>query len=107
MHDRLAQTAAPLLVDTLDKIAADTVVYVDQDDSQATLAPKLKKSDGFLDFGESSEALALKIRGLSPWPGASANYVSQKTGKSERVVIAAAKKVELSNTEGLPPGTLN
>jgi methionyl-tRNA formyltransferase len=107
LHDRLAQAAAPLLVDTLDKIAAGTAVYIDQDDSQATLAPKLKKSDGFLDFSESAEALARKIRGFWPWPGASANYVSKQTGKSERVIVAMAQKIEASNTEGLPPGTLN
>ncbi|MHC4740530.1 MAG: methionyl-tRNA formyltransferase [Planctomycetota bacterium] len=107
LHDRLAQTAAPLLIETLDKIAAGTAVYADQDDSQATLAPKLNKSDGFLDFGESAEALARKIRGLCPWPGASAHYVSKETGKSERVMIAAAKEVRVSNAEGLPPGTLN
>jgi len=107
LHDRLARTAAPLLVDTLDKIAAGTAVYTDQDDSQATLAPKLKKSDGFLEFGESAEALARKIRGFWPWPGASANYVSKQAGKSDRVIIAAAREVKVSKTEGLPPGTLN
>jgi methionyl-tRNA formyltransferase len=107
LHDRLAQAAAPLLLDTLDKIAGGTAVHTDQDDSQATLAPKLRKSDGFLDFGESAEALARKIRGFWPWPGASANYVSKQTGKSERVIIAAAQEIKVSNTEGLPAGTIN
>ena len=107
LHDRLAQAAAPLLIDTLDKIAAGTAVYTDQDDSQATLAPKLRKSDGFLDFAESAEALARKIRGFWPWPRASANYVSKQTGKSERVIIAAGREIRVSNTDGLPPGTLN
>jgi len=107
LHDRLARTAAPLLVETLDKIAAGTADYIDQDDSQATLAPKLKKSDGFLDFAEPAEILSRKIRGLSPWPGASVEYVSKQTGKSERVIIGAARRIENSNTEGVPPGTLN
>lgn len=107
LHDRLAQAAAPLLIETLDKIAAGTAVYTDQDDSQATLAPKLRKSDGFLDFTESADALARKIRGFWPWPRASASYVSKQTGKSERVIIAAAREVKVSNTEGLSPGTLN
>jgi len=107
LHDRLAQAAAPLLIETLDKIAAGTAVYTDQDDSQATLAPKLRKSDGFLDFAESADALARKIRGFWPWPRASASYISKQTGKSERVIIAAAREVKVSNTEGLSPGTLN
>ena len=107
LHDRLAQTAAPLLLDTIDKIAADTAIYTDQDDSQASLAPKLRKSDGFLDFGESAKALARKIRGFWPWPEASATYISKQTGKSERVIIAMAQEMQTSSTVALAPGTLD
>ncbi|MHC4239662.1 MAG: methionyl-tRNA formyltransferase, partial [Planctomycetota bacterium] len=70
LHDRLAQTAVPLLLQTLDQIATGNAVYHEQDHSKATLAPKLKKSDGYLDFGDSAEALRRKILGLWPWPGA-------------------------------------
>jgi methionyl-tRNA formyltransferase len=35
-----------------------------------------------------------KIRGLSPWPGATAEYTSKKTGKSFRVTITKAEIVE-------------
>ena len=50
LHDRLAKLAAPLLLETIDKIADGTVTHAKQDNSKATLAPKLKKSDGILDF---------------------------------------------------------
>ena len=59
---RLAQLAAPLLIETLDKIESDTVVFTRQNEFEATKAPKLKKSDGFLDFGEPAYILADKIR---------------------------------------------
>jgi methionyl-tRNA formyltransferase len=107
LHDRLAELAAPLLSKTIDQIATGTAVYAGQDDSKATLAPKLKKTDGFLDFTEPAETLARKIRGFWPWPGASANYISKKTGKSTRVNIATAEPVETSNAEGLAAGTLD
>jgi methionyl-tRNA formyltransferase len=107
LHDRLAQMAAPLLLRTIDRIADGTVVYTEQDHSKATLAPKLKKADGFIEFAGPAEILARKIRGLWPWPGASANYVSKKTGKSVRVTIAAAKVVESPNAGGLPAGTFD
>ncbi|MDD5326560.1 MAG: methionyl-tRNA formyltransferase [Phycisphaerae bacterium] len=107
LHDRLANLAAPLLLETIDKIANGTAVYTKQDDSKATVAPKLKKSHGFLDFAESAEFLKRKIRGLWPWPGASANYLSQKTAKPLRVNIAMAQIVPASNTAHLPPGTLD
>jgi len=93
LHDRLAKMAAPLLLKTIEKIADGTAVYTEQDHAKATCAHKLKKSDGFLDFAEPAELLARKIRGFWPWPGASANYVSKKTGKSIRVTIGGVEVV--------------
>ena len=107
LHDRLAKIAAPLLLQTIDQIANGTAVYTPQDHSKATLAPKLKKSDGFLHFNEPAELLQRKIRGFSPWPGASAMYVSQKTEKPLRVTIAMAEVVETTNPADLLPGTLD
>lgn len=107
LHDRLAAMAAPLLLDTIEKIADDSIVYAKQDHSKATLAPKLKKSDGFLDFGESAESLTRKILGFWPWPGASAFYISKKIGKNLRVIIAKARAVETTNEAGGQPGTLD
>ncbi|UCC22863.1 MAG: hypothetical protein JSW23_01995, partial [Planctomycetota bacterium] len=75
--------------------------------SQATLAPKLKKSDGFLDFENPADALRRKILGFWPWPGASAVYTSKEASKSVRVTIAMAGAVETSNPSSLQTGTLD
>ncbi len=107
LHDRLAQMAAPLLSETLDKIEDDTVTYTRQDESEASRAPKLKKSDGFLDFREPAYRLADKIRGFWPWPGAPASYVSQQTRKATRVVVALADAAAGSGPARLPPGTFD
>jgi methionyl-tRNA formyltransferase len=107
LHDRLAQLATPLLLKTLKQIADGTAVYTRQDHSKATFAPKLKKSDGFLDFNDSARSLRRKMLGFWPWPGASAIYISKKTGKSQRVTIAMAEVIETSNPTGLPAGTLD
>ena len=107
LHDRLAQIAAPLLLKTIEQIDDGTAVYTEQDHSKATLAPKLKKSDGFIDFAEPAEVLERKIRGLWPWPGTSANYLSKKTNKYTRATIAMAEAVGTSNSAGLLVGTLD
>jgi methionyl-tRNA formyltransferase len=107
LHDRLARMAPALLLKTINQIADGTAVYVEQNHAEATLAPKLKKTDGYLDFDEPAEILARKIRGLWPWPGASANYVSKKTGKSIRVTIAMAQVVMLEEPSQILPGTLD
>ncbi|HUT45444.1 MAG TPA: methionyl-tRNA formyltransferase [Sedimentisphaerales bacterium] len=106
LHDRLAKMAAPLLLKTIGRIADGTAAYIEQDHAKATLAPKLNKSDGFLDFAEPAEVLARKIRGFWPWPGASANYIAQKTGKSIRITIAMAE-VGAVREPPVPPGTLD
>lgn len=107
LHDRLATMAAPLLLSTINRIADGSAVYDEQDNSRATLAPKLKKSDGFIDFAQSAEVLVRKIYGFWPWPGAAANYVSKKSGKAVRVTIAGAKVIETKNPKGLPAGTFD
>lgn len=106
LHGRLAKIAPPLLIECLNKIADGSVVYTPQDESKASVISKLTKSDGYLDFSDSAEILHRKIRGLSPWPGASANYLSQQTGKNLRVIIASAEIIETENP-GLQPGTLD
>ncbi len=107
LHDRLAKMAGPLLLKTINQIADGTAIYDEQNHTEATFAPKLKKSDGMLDFSEPAEVLVRKIRGLWPWPGASASYVSKKTNKSVRVIMAGAEIVQSSNPANLPPGALD
>jgi methionyl-tRNA formyltransferase len=107
LHDRLARLAAPLLLETLARLGAGTATYEQQNEAEVTFAPKLRKSDGFLDFAEPAEVLARKVRGLWPWPGASAQFVSQQTHKSARVVLALAEVVPASGATPGPAGTFD
>ena len=107
LHNRLAEFAAPMLLETIDRIADGTATYAPQDHSQATAAPRLKKSDGFLGFNNPADSLERKIRGLWPWPGASAVYISKKTQKPQQVTIAMAQVVKTSNPQNQAPGTLD
>ena len=65
---RLAGIGAELLVETLANF--DNVSVADQDHSQATIAPKLKKEEGELDWSMSPLDIDRHVRGLQPWPGA-------------------------------------
>ncbi|MDH7599498.1 MAG: methionyl-tRNA formyltransferase [Sedimentisphaerales bacterium] len=105
LHDRLAQLAAPLLVETLAKIEKGTAEYRPQDPAAVTLAPKLKKFDGFIDFAQPADRLARMVRGLWPWPGATADYLPKHGGRSVRLIIAAARPAE--GMPGLAPGVLD
>jgi methionyl-tRNA formyltransferase len=107
LHDRLAELAAPLLVTTIDQITDGTAKYAKQDDLTATRAPKLKKADGFIDFTEPAELLHRKMMGLWPWPGVSAIYKSQNSGRTERVIFAEADILRMDESANLPPGTID
>lgn len=66
---RMAEMGGSLLVPTLQKWVADSITPQEQNESQSTLAPILKKEDGLLDWSQSASTLANRVRGLSPWPG--------------------------------------
>ncbi len=66
---RMAQAGGALLVETLTRLAAHTVVPRVQDHSRATMAPLLKKEDGVIDWTQPATEIANRLRGLSPWPG--------------------------------------
>jgi methionyl-tRNA formyltransferase len=68
LAERLAVLGAETLLETLDRL--EGLRPVPQDSRSATMAPRLRKEDGSLDWTESAVALAARIRGVNPWPGA-------------------------------------
>ena len=71
---RLASIGAEMMIDTLQGLEAGTIRPCPQDDSQATLAPSLKKEDGRIDFARSAQEIWNRLRGFQPWPGAFTNF---------------------------------
>jgi methionyl-tRNA formyltransferase len=67
---RLAEAGAPLVAETLRKLDRGEITPTAQDNSQATIAPMLKKDDGRIDWDLSTRKIYNRIRGLQPWPGA-------------------------------------
>ena len=69
---RLAELGGALLAETVARIEAGTAERIPQEEEQATLAPMLGKELSPLDFSRSAQALHDQVRGLSPWPAATA-----------------------------------
>jgi methionyl-tRNA formyltransferase len=67
---RLANAAAPLIVETLEKLDRGEITPTPQDNSKMSLAPPLKKEDGRIDWSLDARKIHNRIRGLQPWPGA-------------------------------------
>ncbi len=70
--DRLAVLGAQLLSKTLGRVAQGPVDAVKQDESQVTLAPMLDKNMCPIDWRKSSQQVHDHVRGLHPWPVATA-----------------------------------
>jgi methionyl-tRNA formyltransferase len=68
LSERLAVLGADVIVDTLARL--DELTPVPQRHEAATLAPRLKKTDGVLDWRRPARELVNLARGCNPWPGA-------------------------------------
>lgn len=114
LASRLAEVGGRLLVDTITQLKAGTLAPKEQDDEQATLAPLLKKEDGLLDWKMSATALADRVRGLSPWPGAYTFFgeerwniwkavpnVGASTDKPGTIVAVSKQAIVVATGEGL------
>jgi len=70
LHDRLAGKAAPLLLDLLGKAEKGKIRSARQNQAEASVAPRMKKEDGKIDWNRSPEDIEAHIRAMQPWPGA-------------------------------------
>ncbi len=70
LHDRLAALGADCLLEALEGLEAGSLTPRTQDHAEATYAPMLSKEDGRLDWSEPAETVVNRVRGVTPWPGA-------------------------------------
>ena len=92
--DRLAVLGAELLSKTLSKVEKGEAKGTAQDASKATYAPMLDKTMCPIDWTKSAQQVHNQVRGLHPWPVATAELNGTK------FKIHATKVVEGSGTPG-------
>lgn len=98
LHDRLAELGAKALLEGLTRIAAGNARFREQDEGQATYAPKIQKAEAALDWSLPAEDLARRVRAFNPRPVAHA-WVA---GEALRIWRAIA----LMQPAEAPPGTV-
>jgi methionyl-tRNA formyltransferase len=94
LFDRLAQSGAELLTQTLVKL--NDITPRPQDDAQSCYAHMLDKQMAVIDWSKSAHEIDCLIRGLNPWP------IALTTLSGERLKVFAAEKAA-GNGE---PGTV-
>jgi methionyl-tRNA formyltransferase len=107
---RLAPLGADVILETLARL--DSITPRPQDDAAATLAPRLKKTDGVIDWTKRAHEIVNLVRGCNPWPGATtatpagtltiwrARAVDAAPG-SPGTLVPAAGSLGISAAEGL------
>ncbi len=100
---RLAQLGAELLRDTLPSWFAGDLEPQPQSEALATYAPQIKKEEGHINWNESADAIARRVRAFVPWPGAFTHW----QGNSLKILRAAViDPWQSEEVEDLLPGTV-
>ncbi len=86
LMDRLAVMGADLLSETLSKL--ELITSQPQDESEATFAPILKRTDGLIHWSASAPVIERCVRGFQPWPNAFTYH------QSRRLIVWKAQVVD-------------
>jgi len=85
---RLARLGATLLVEAVSGLKAGTITERPQDSSAATLAPRIQKSMGRIDWRKPATAIEREVRAFQPWPTAYTTMYGKQL-KALRVHVGA------------------
>jgi methionyl-tRNA formyltransferase len=99
LSERLSGLGADLLVETLRALEAGGLRARPQDETRATLAPRLRKDDGRVRWADAECDVLNRIRAVTPWPGA-----TTASGGGSLKIWAAAAGEQASG--GAKPGTI-
>ncbi len=86
LHDRLSVLGASVLEETVNALEKGELHRTAQDHSKFTYAPMLSKELSPIDWKSTAKQIHDKIRGLAPWPSATA-VLGEKTFKIHKSVI--------------------
>lgn len=95
LSPRLASMGAALMLETLLGLQSGEIHPRPQGNSQATLAPILKKEDGLVDFARTAHEIFNRMRGFQPWPGAHTKF----RGKNLQILNACPGCEKISPAE--------
>jgi len=107
VHDKLAETGAELMAETLDRVRAGDAPRVPQDDAEATFAPKLTKRDGRIDWHLPAEDIYNRVRGFNPWPCCHCRVPGRMGSGLLRVFDARAQAAQEETGQAVPGGVLD
>tara|TARA_B100000678_G_scaffold205322_1_gene172998 strand:- start:892 stop:1836 length:945 start_codon:yes stop_codon:yes gene_type:complete len=98
LTEELAQKGAQLMVGTLRDLAIH--IPVEQDDSEATHAPKIDKAEARIDWAQDASQVERQVRAFTPWPGAFFEHDGERVKVLAVEVVDPGEDGELRQAEG-------
>lgn len=93
VSEKLSLLAAEKILDEIDDVLDDKANFIEQNHSGATYAPKIEKSEGRINWNDSSDQIIGKVNGLYPVPGAWFNYAGERYKILKAKIGSAVGKV--------------
>jgi methionyl-tRNA formyltransferase len=101
---RLSEIGAQLVPRAIDSLMAGTAEPIAQDATLASKAPRLKKTDGLIDWTRPAAAVKNHIRAVQPWPKAY-TFWHRPDGPPLRLIVGPVSVVD-SPDDTAPGGTV-
>ena len=99
LEERLARLGAETIVDTIAGVTDGTLTPHPQPEEGVSLAPRLSRDDGRIDWSSPAQRIHDLVRGTSPWPGAWTLL------EDERVKIHRTSLIDVESGS-IPPGQI-
>ena len=93
LENSLSKLGSEIIIECLDLIGNNKARFIEQNNSLASYAKKIKKTEGKIDWKDSAKKIVAKINALNPFPGTWFDY----DGDRYKVL-----KAEINNNSGKP-----
>ena len=106
LEPRLAELGVAAVMEAIDRLEAwdgQEPLGHKQNPLGATRAPRLKKSDGRLDWTRPAAALACQVRAFQPWPGSYSFLL--RSGEPPMRLTLAAVAASATSSQNIPPSS--
>ncbi|MEE8452396.1 MAG: methionyl-tRNA formyltransferase [Thermoguttaceae bacterium] len=108
LEPRLAQMGEWLVRRAIDSVESGRLEALPQDPALASRAPRLKKSDGLIDWTRPAEAIRNHVRAMDPWPK-TYTFWHRPRGQPMRLIpgpLTVVEATEAPVTAETGPGTV-
>lgn len=99
LHDLLSADGPALVLDVLERLESGSLDPHRQNEELVTVAPKMSKDDGWLNFALPADFNNRVVNGLTPWPGAATALGGR------RLAVRRAEHSD-AHAEEVEPGTI-